>query len=238
MLVIGIGGSYLSIEFVHEALRNHPLCAKESSGRKIKFLANVGRYHNSFFPPLQFTPSSTHPDPIDFARAVEGLNHETTIIVINSKTFTTAETILNAKTAKNWLLGEYQKHQNITQEEDLKKICNAQLSAVSTNLKATGEFGISPSQVFGFWDWVGGRYSVWSAIGVLPLALQYGFDIVDQFLQGGNDIDQGVLNPNLSENISLLLGLIGFYNTSVAGYSSRAILPYCQALCKFVPHIQ
>jgi glucose-6-phosphate isomerase len=111
-------------------------------------------------------------DPIDFGRATEELNPESTIIVINSKTFTTAETILNAKTAKKWLLDGFRKQGiKLDTAEEENKVCNIHVSAVSTNLKATGEFGISPSQVFGFWDWVGGRYSVWSAIGILPLSL-------------------------------------------------------------------
>jgi len=88
-IVVGIGGSYLSIEFVHEALRSLPICKEKAEGRKLRFLANV--------------------DPIDFSRVVEGISVEETLVVINSKTFTTAETILNARTIKNWLIEGYQK---------------------------------------------------------------------------------------------------------------------------------
>jgi glucose-6-phosphate isomerase len=93
--------------------------------------------------------------------------------------------------------------------------------------------------VFGFWDWVGGRFSVWSAIGVLPLSLQYGFELVELFLRGAHEIDVSFRQSNsLRENLPLLLGLVGFYNTTIGGHTARAILPYCQALCKFVPHVQ
>lgn len=101
------------------------------------------------------------------------------------------------------------------------------MCAVSTNIPETTKFGISEERVFGFWDWVGGRFSVWSAIGVLPLALYFGFDTMKEFLAGGHDIDQSFLNnKEVKDNLALLLGLIGFYNTSIADYSARAILPY------------
>jgi glucose-6-phosphate isomerase len=112
-------------------------------------------------------------DPIDFDRAVQGLNVEETLVLVNSKTFTTAETILNAKSVRKWLLDGYKNIENISNEDIVKKhIC-----ACSTNLQKTGEFGIASENVFGFWDFVGGRFSVWSAIGVLPLAIQFGYDV-------------------------------------------------------------
>lgn len=102
------------------------------------------------------------------------------------------------------------------------------MCAVSTNLPDTAKFGILDERVFGFWDWVGGRFSVCSAVGVLPLALYYGFENVEQFLSGIKSIDDHFRNTkDISKNLPILLGLIGFYNTYIAGYSTRAILPYC-----------
>lgn len=209
VIAIGIGGSYLGVEFVHESFRSHPDCKKASTGRTLKFLANV--------------------DPIDFTRAVEGVNVEETLVIIVSKTFTTAETMLNAKTVKKWLVDEYKKHgQKADTEEDLKKICNAHLCAVSTNLAETGKFGITDDRVFGFWDWVGGRFSCWCAVGLLPLSLHYGFDILKTFLDGAHSVDESVSKAkSVKECLPLLLGFIGFYNTTIMGYEARAILPYC-----------
>eukprot|EP00435_Cladocopium_sp_Y103_P004649 s3240_g1.t1 len=143
VVCIGIGGSYLGVEFVYEALKTDPEAAAAASGRKLRFLANV--------------------DPIDVQRALEGLNPETTLVVIISKTFTTAETMLNAKTVKAWLV------------KAMGEDCVAKhVVACSTALDKTKAFGIDSNNVFGFWDWVGGRFSVWSAVGVLALSLQQG----------------------------------------------------------------
>ena len=198
VVVIGIGGSYLSIEFVYEALRSHPDSKIGSKGRKLKFLANV--------------------DPVDFDRAVDGLCPEETLFVVNSKTFTTAETILNAKSCRDWLWRKYAalgvKADTV---EEKNKLVNAHFCACSTNLEETSKFGIADSQrIFAFWDWVGGRFSVSSCIGVLALSLHFGFGIAQNFLKGMRSIDQHFLKTkNVKENLPLLLGLIGFYNTSV-----------------------
>lgn len=207
VIAIGIGGSYLGPEFVAEALRTEPQAARLAAGRRLRFLANV--------------------DPIDVARATEGLDPETTLVVVISKTFTTAETMLNALTIRQWLvaaLGEAAVAQHMV--------------AVSTNLDAVAKFGIDPKNAFGFWDWVGGRYSVWSAVGALPLSLQYGFETFQAFLAGGHDLDQHFFTAPMDRNLPVLLGLIGVWNSSFLGHPSRALLPYCQALLKFAPHIQ
>lgn len=148
---IGIGGSYLGVEFVYEALRKESGAAAGSDGRRLRFLANV--------------------DPVDVSRACEGLDPETTLVVVISKTFTTAETMLNAKTLRDWLVRSMSATSPSVSEADITR---HHIAAVSTNLTATTAFGINPDNVFGFWDWVGGRYSVSSAVGVLPLALHYG----------------------------------------------------------------
>jgi len=208
VLAIGIGGSYLGVEFVTEALRTDPEAAAAAKGRRLRFLANV--------------------DPIDVKRALEGLNAETTLVLVVSKTFTTAETMLNAKTVKAWLIKE------LGSEDCVAK----HVAACSTALPKTEAFGIDSKNVFGFWDWVGGRFSCWSAVGVLPLALQYGFGIVQQFLEGGHAMDQHFLKAPPSENLPMLMALLQVWNCSALGYEGCAVLPYCQALVRFVPHIQ
>eukprot|EP00437_Effrenium_voratum_P069548 CAMPEP_0181512586 /NCGR_PEP_ID=MMETSP1110-20121109/62050_1 /TAXON_ID=174948 /ORGANISM="Symbiodinium sp., Strain CCMP421" /LENGTH=543 /DNA_ID=CAMNT_0023642407 /DNA_START=37 /DNA_END=1669 /DNA_ORIENTATION=- len=208
VVCIGIGGSYLGVEFVYEALKTCPEAAAAANGRKLRFLANV--------------------DPIDVKRALEGLNAETTLVVIISKTFTTAETMLNAKTVKAWLVKE------LGSEDCVAK----HVVACSTALDKTKAFGIDSNNVFGFWDWVGGRFSVWSAVGVLALSLQYGFGTVNQFLEGGHAMDEHFQKASAKENLPLILGLLDVWNGSLLGYEGVAILPYCQALLRFVPHIQ
>eukprot|EP01036_Dinobryon_divergens_P028937 gene28937-37959_t len=211
VLSIGIGGSYLGPEFVFEALRTDDAASKEASGRTLRFLANV--------------------DPVDVARALSGLVAETTLVVIVSKTFTTAETMLNARTIKKWLLDN-------VPSSDATAIIRQHMVAVSSAIPKAVAFGISADNVFGFWDWVGGRFSVCSAVGVLPLSLQYGFPIVEQFLNGAHDMDTHFFEAPLRGNLPVLLGLIGIWNSSFLGYNSRAILPYAQALVRFAAHIQ
>jgi glucose-6-phosphate isomerase len=207
VVALGIGGSYLGPEFVAEAWRTEPNCALAARGRRLRFLANV--------------------DPIDVTRALEGLYPETTLVVVVSKTFTTAETMLNARTVRKWLT------------DQLGPAAVAKhMVAVSTNLDAVAAFGIDPTNAFGFWDWVGGRYSVWSAVGGVPLSLQYGFESFEQFLAGGHDIDKHFLTTEFSKNIPVILGLLGVWNATFLGRATRALLPYCQALLKLAPHIQ
>lgn len=209
VVAIGIGGSFLGPLFVHNALRTDQEAAEESRGRQLRFLANV--------------------DPIDVARALNGLDAETTLIVVVSKTFTTAETMLNARTVRTWLKTELENHPDAVARH---------MVAVSTNLKLVKEFGIEVNNAFGFWDWVGGRYSVCSAVGVLPLALQYGFDTVERFLEGAHDMDMHFRNTKFEDNLPVLMGLLSVWNATFMGYPARAILPYCQALSKLAPHIQ
>lgn len=164
LISIGIGGSYLGPEFVYEALRTDSDASKSAQGRQMKFLANV--------------------DPIDIARATEGFDPETTLIVIVSKTFTTAETMLNARSLKQWIVSALEGKG--AKESD---IVSKHIIAVSTAIEKTKAFGIDENNVFGFWDWVGGRYSVCSAVGMLPLSIHYGYPIMEKFLQGAHSID-------------------------------------------------
>lgn len=207
VVAVGIGGSFLGPLFIHTALQTDPEAVASAKGRQLRFLANV--------------------DPIDVARSITGLNPETTLVVVVSKTFTTAETMLNARTLREWIsaaLGP--------------KAVAKHMVAVSTNLALVEKFGIDPNNAFAFWDWVGGRYSVCSAVGVLPLSLQYGFPVVEKFLKGASSIDQHFYSAPFEKNIPVLLGLLSLWNVSFLGYPARAILPYSQALEKLAPHIQ
>ncbi|CAI5724104.1 unnamed protein product [Peronospora destructor] len=194
VISVGIGGSYLGPEFVFEALRHEPVAKAAAEGRNLRFLANV--------------------DPVDVARATSGLNPEETLVVVVSKTFTTAETMLNARTLRKWIV------------DDL------------TKKGSTKDDAVDRANIFGFWDWVGGRYSVTSAVGILPLALQYGFDVTEQFLAGAHAMDKHLLEAPLRSNLPVLMGLLGVWNSSFLGHSSRALLPYSQALQRFAAHIQ
>jgi glucose-6-phosphate isomerase len=204
---IGIGGSYLGPEFVFEAMRTDPACAKAAKRRTLRFLANV--------------------DPIDVTRALEGLDPERTLVIVVSKTFTTAETMLNARTVRTWIV------------EALGESAVAKhMIAVSTNLDAVAKFGIDPANAFGFWDWVGGRYSVCSAVGVLPLALHFGYKPMQEFLNGAHAMDRHFLAAPAERNLPALMGLFGIWQSSFLGRPARALLPYCQSLLKLAPHIQ
>jgi glucose-6-phosphate isomerase len=211
LIAIGIGGSYLGPEFVFEALRTDPQGLVAAEGRALRFLANV--------------------DPVDIARALSGLDAESTLVVIVSKTFTTAETMLNARTLRRWLLESLPGF-------DEKEVLAKHLAAVSSAVPKAQAFGVDPSNVFGFWDWVGGRYSVCSAVGCLPLALHYGPEIVRQFLAGAADMDKHFFEAPLRTNLPVLLGLLGLWNSSFLGHPARALLPYAQALLRFPAHIQ
>lgn len=208
---IGIGGSYLGPEFVHEAMKFHPNCYAQSRGRTLRFLANV--------------------DPVDVARALDGLDPAETMIVVVSKTFTTAETMLNARTAREWLL------RGISAAEPAN-VVSCHMVAVSAAPDKAKAFGINENNVFGFWDWVGGRYSVCSSVGVVPLALQYGREITEQFLTGAREMDEHFFTAPLPQNLPVILGLVSVWNHTFLGYTTRAILPYSQALLRFPAHIQ
>eukprot|EP00741_Cyanophora_paradoxa_P025594 tig00000383_g24698.t1 len=206
---IGIGGSYLGTEFVYEALRHDGEANAAAAGRRLRFLANV--------------------DPVDVARATEGLDPETTLVIVCSKTFTTAETMLNARTLRKWLQDGLKGHADAVKKH---------MVAVSTALDLVDKFGIDTANAFGFWDWVGGRYSVCSAVGALPLSLQYGPGVFRRFLQGAHAVDRHFLAADFRGNLPVLLGLFGVWNATFLGHASRALLPYAQALLRFPAHIQ
>eukprot|EP00591_Stephanopyxis_turris_P017315 CAMPEP_0195533790 /NCGR_PEP_ID=MMETSP0794_2-20130614/41192_1 /TAXON_ID=515487 /ORGANISM="Stephanopyxis turris, Strain CCMP 815" /LENGTH=574 /DNA_ID=CAMNT_0040666437 /DNA_START=1 /DNA_END=1725 /DNA_ORIENTATION=- len=214
VVCIGIGGSHLGPECVYEALRADGAASEMASGRTLRFLANV--------------------DPVDFALCTRDLDPERTLVIVISKTFTTAETMLNARTAKQWLLDGILTDGDQSEED----VISTHMVAVSTNVQKATEFGINPDNVFGFWNWVGGRFSVCSAVGILPLSLQYSYGIMCEFLNGAHNIDEHFFQAPLRENIPVILGLLGVWNSTFMGYETRALLPYSQALKRFPAHIQ
>lgn len=200
---IGIGGSDLGPAMVCSALRPYAV-----AGINAHFVSNV--------------------DATDIAETLINLNPETTLFIIASKTFTTQETLRNARTAKAWFL----KDGNRTQEDIAKHFI-----ALSTNEKAVREFGISPDNMFEFWDWVGGRYSLWSAIG-LSIALYVGFDNFDELLLGAFKMDEHFRTAPFDKNIPVIMAMLGIYYTEFWDAESMAIIPYDQYLDKFSAFLQ
>lgn len=198
---IGIGGSDLGPKMVCDALRSfvHPRL-------RLHFVANV--------------------DGHDLDAVLRVVAPATTLFIVASKTFTTAETLLNAQSARTWFL----RHAGIA---DLPK----HFVAVSTNRAAVMEFGIDPENMFPFWDWVGGRYSIWSAIG-LPVALAVGFSRFAEFLAGAHAMDEHFRTAPLEANMPVLLGLIGIWNRNFLGCSSVSIAAYHQDLSQFPSYLQ
>jgi glucose-6-phosphate isomerase len=154
------------------------------------------------------------------------LDPNRTLFIVASKTFTTDETMTNAATARDWIakaLGE--------------DAVPAHFAALSTNLAACARFGIASDRIFGFWDWVGGRYSVWSAIGI-PIAIAVGFDNFSAFLNGAYQMDQHFLKTRLEKNLPVIMGLLGVWYRNAWGFSSHAVLPYDQRLSRFTAYLQ
>ncbi len=157
---------------------------------------------------------------------LHGLNPATTLIIVASKTFTTQETMTNALEARRWVAG-------VLGEEAV----GAHFAAVSTALDKVAAFGIDASRVFGFWDWVGGRYSIWSAIG-LPVAIAVGFNTFERFLAGGRQMDEHFETAPLAQNLPVILGLLGVWYRNVWGFATHAVLPYEQRLLRFAAYLQ
>ena len=178
-------------------------------------------YHDG--PRLHFVSNI---DGAHIADTLKRLNPARTMIIIASKTFTTIETMTNAQTARRWLVAALGEH-----------AVAAHCVAVSTALDKVASFGIAPDRVFGFWDWVGGRYSIWSAIG-LPLAIAIGETRFNEFLMGGRAMDQHFQSAPLAQNLPVVLGLIGIWHRDVCLYPSRAVIPYDQRLARFPAYLQ
>ena len=160
------------------------------------------------------------------AEVVKNLDPETTLFIIASKTFTTQETMTNAETAKNWFLKS-------GKQEDVAK----HFVALSTNIQSVKSFGIAEENIFEFWDWVGGRYSLWSAIG-LSIALAVGYENFEQLLRGAHETDVHFQTADFKENIPVLMGLLGIWYRNFFNSATYAILPYSQYLDRFPAYLQ
>ena len=157
---------------------------------------------------------------------IKKLNPETTLFVIVSKTFTTQETLTNSETLREWFLKS-------AKQEDVAK----HFVAVSTNLKKVTEFGINPENVFPMWDWVGGRFSLWSAVG-LSISLAVGYENFNEILEGANEMDNHFKTEDFDKNIPVILALISIWYNNFFGSESEALIPYTQYLQKLAPYLQ
>ena len=201
-----------------------------ASGERIRSVVNIGIGGSDLGPKMAAQALAAARVPglsVHFVSNLDGAHMATTLaacdpastlFVVASKTFTTQETMQNASSARAWLVGA------------LGEAAVARhFVAVSTNLKAVAAFGIDPANAFEFWDWVGGRFSLWSAIG-LPLALAVGFDNFQRLLAGGRAMDSHFFNAPVAENLPALLALLEIWNTDFLGAETRALLPYSQSL--------
>jgi len=202
VVCIGIGGSHLGPQMVTEALKSY-----SDNRLQLHYVSTV--------------------DGTQIADVLEHLRPANTLFVISSKTFTTAETMINAGTAQQWLRDACAEPGAIAKH----------FVAVSAAVDKALAFGIAKENIFPMWDWVGGRYSLWSAIG-LPIALYLGFDIFSELLAGANEMDQHFCSAPLEQNAPVMLALIGVWNSTFMGASSQAILPYDQPLHMLPAYLQ
>lgn len=211
---------------------------KGFSGKEITDVVNIG-IGGSDLGPVMVTEALKHyktrlnlhfvsnVDATHIAETFKKINPETTLFIIASKTFTTQETMTNAHTAREWFLNSG------AAEKDIAK----HFVALSTNSAEVEKFGIDPENMFRFWDWVGGRYSLWSAIG-LSICLAVGFDNFEKLLEGAHQMDNHFRNSDFRENIPVILALIGIWYNNFFGAESVAILPYEQYLSRFPAYFQ
>jgi glucose-6-phosphate isomerase len=199
---VGIGGSDLGPAMAYDALR-----AYSDRGLTLRFVSNV--------------------DATDFAEAVQGLDPAETLFIICSKTFTTIETLMNAQTARDWLVGKLGDSAAVAKH----------FVAVSTNASEVAKFGIDTANMFGFWDWVGGRYSYTSAIG-LSLMVAIGPQHYREMLAGFHELDEHFRTAPFEKNLPVLLGLLGVWYDNFFGAESHAVLPYDQYLARFPAYLQ
>ena len=209
------------------------------SGKKIRHIVNIG-IGGSDLGPVMVTEALkpywvegietyfvSNVDGTHIAETLKKVDPETTLFLVASKTFTTQETMTNAHTAREWLLSFY----------DNEKAIASHFVALSTNNSAVEDFGIDTNNMFEFWDWVGGRYSLWSAIG-LSIALTIGFNNFERLLEGAYTMDKHFSSASFNENIPVILALIGIWYNNFWGFESEAILPYDQYMHRFAAYFQ
>jgi len=209
------------------------------SGKQIKYIVNIG-IGGSDLGPVMVTEALkkycdgprayfvSNVDATHLAETLKLVDLEQTLFIVASKTFTTQETMTNAESAKAAVLAAFNGEQ---------KAIAKHFVALSTNTEAVTAFGIDPANMFEFWDWVGGRYSLWSAIG-LSIALCIGYQAYEELLRGAHDMDQHFLRADPAQNMPLILGLLGVWYNNFFGAQSHAILPYDQYLHRFAAYFQ
>ena len=213
LVSIGIGGSDLGPVMAYEALKPYA-----DAGIDCRYISNI--------------------DPNDQAEKLRGLDPETTLVIIVSKTFTTLETLTNAREVKAWMLNALKEAGAIDgSDAQNAEAIKRHFVAVSTALDRVEEFGIDPANAFGFWSWVGGRYSVDSAVG-LSLIVVFGPERFQQFLEGFHTIDEYFYNTPLEQNAVALMGLINVWYVNFFGAKSHAVLPYNQYMHRFPAYLQ
>lgn len=199
---IGIGGSDLGPLMVCEALKSYA-----SPDLRAHFISNI--------------------DATQLVETLKQLDAQTTLFIVSSKTFTTQETLTNARSARSWLVAQLGDEQAVAKH----------FAAVSTNLAGASQFGIDVQNVFEFWDWVGGRYSLWSAIG-LPIALYVGMDKFEELLSGAHSMDRHFQDAPLGKNIPVLMGLLNVWYSNFFAAGAQAVFPYEQYLHRFPAYLQ
>ncbi|CDG54744.1 MULTISPECIES: glucose-6-phosphate isomerase [Halomonadaceae] len=225
------------IKLFSEAVRSGEW--KGYNGKRIKDVVNIGIGGSDLGPNMAVRALLKYRHPelhFHFVSNVDGthiqkvlsrLDPATTLFIVSTKTFSTQETLLNAKTARRWFL------ENAGEDADV----GAHFIAASTNRKAAMEFGIREENVFEFWAWVGGRYSMWSSIG-LPIALSIGFEGFIELLEGAHEMDNHFINAPFSQNMPVLMALIGIWYINFIGAETQAIVPYDQALNQLPSFLQ
>ena len=210
---------------------------KGYTGKPFTDVVNIGIGGSDLGPAMIVEALQYYKNPLNvhFVSNVDGdhvnetlkkVNPETTLFVIVSKTFTTQETLSNAETIRSWFL------QSAAQDDVAKHFV-----AVSTNIQKVTEFGINPDNIFPMWDWVGGRFSLWSAVG-LSISLAVGFDHFDQLLAGAHEMDEHFKNDSFDKNIPVVLALLSIWYNNFFGAESEALIPYTQYLQKLAPYLQ
>ena len=210
---VGIGGSDLGPVMAYEALKPYV-----ADGIECRFISNI--------------------DPTDAGETTKDLDPETTLVIIASKTFTTLETITNARAVRDWFIGALRERGILGEDEaQVRQAIALHFVAVSTALDKVAEFGIDPANAFGFWNWVGGRYSVDSAVGT-SLAVAIGPEAFEDFLAGFRAMDQHFAEAAPRENLPLIMGLLNIWYSNFLGADTHAVLPYSQYLHRFPAYLQ
>jgi glucose-6-phosphate isomerase len=238
ILCVGVGGHHLGPEWVTEALRSDPVASKQATGRTLHFLGNL--------------------DPIDFHQCIQAVNAEETMVIVVSRTFMTSELeMMSARTVKNWLIEKLATATTSIDDDDdddngvtaatdgnaagiitAEEVVATHMLAVTAFPQRCQKFGIDGDNVYTIPDWVNARFSICCAVGLLPLSLQYSYEVMCDFLKGAHNMDEHFFHAPLRDNIPVILGLLGLWNSTFLGHCCKAILPYSQALNQFPSYLQ